>query len=453
MIDRERVRRSARVAHLLSRRAWHYLVLVVRGARADAERRAALEERFAIRTAEDVAAELGNMKGVIMKAGQLVGFIAEGLPEQAQAALATLQADVPPMAPSLAEQVVHEELGAQPEALFLYWDPVPVAAASIGQVHKAVLRDGRQVAVKVQYPGVADAIRGDLANAEVLYNLFSSLALKSLDVRGLVEELRVRTADELDYTVEADHQAGFADRYRNHPFVSVPDVVRAYSARRVLTSDWVDGMSFGPFVASASQAAKQRAGEVIFRFMQSSVQRYGVFNGDPHPGNYLFGRDGSVTFVDFGLVKRFAPGEWEELMPVNERMLAGDVEGTVAAMEQAGFIRADHGLDAQHVWDYVSAPYLPFLVEEFTYSRAFMAETLGAILDVNGPYADVVGAINVPPSFLFIDRVVWGTSAILGKLGARNRWRGILDEYRLDAPPVTRLGRQEAQWRRQPSGG
>ncbi|HEY1281115.1 MAG TPA: AarF/UbiB family protein, partial [Acidimicrobiales bacterium] len=189
-VRRSRVERSARVWRLTARRGIHWAVVKVRGARLDEERRAALEEQFAVRSAEDVARELGHMKGAIMKAGQLLGFIAEGLPPDAQAALATLQADVPPMAPSLAESVIRADLGADPDRLFLDWNPVPVAAASIGQVHRAVLRDGRIVAVKVQYPGVDHAIRGDLDNAELLYRFFSTFTLRGLDVKGLVDELR-----------------------------------------------------------------------------------------------------------------------------------------------------------------------------------------------------------------------------------------------------------------------
>ena len=206
---RNRMQRSARVWRLTARRGAHYAVVKVRGARKDAEARAALEQQFAIRTAEDVARELGNMKGAIMKAGQLISFIAEGLPPEAQAALATLQADVPPMAPSLAESVIRSELGDEPSRFFLDWNPIPVAAASIGQVHQAVLPDGRMVAVKVQYPGVDRAIRCDLDNAEMLYSVFSSLALKGLDVKGLVDELRARMVDELDYRIEAANQEEF----------------------------------------------------------------------------------------------------------------------------------------------------------------------------------------------------------------------------------------------------
>ena len=182
---RHRLARQARVWRLTARRGLHYAAMKARGRGKSEEQRARLEEQFAIRTAEDVAQVLGGMKGAIMKAGQMLSFIAEGLPPEAQAALATLQADVPPMSPRLAEGVVRAELGVDPDRLFLDWDPVPVAAASIGQVHRAVMPDGRIVAVKVQYPGVDKAIKSDLDNAELLYGLFAQFALKNLDVKAL----------------------------------------------------------------------------------------------------------------------------------------------------------------------------------------------------------------------------------------------------------------------------
>jgi predicted unusual protein kinase regulating ubiquinone biosynthesis (AarF/ABC1/UbiB family) len=444
---RDRYQRTARVWRLTARRGTHWLVVKGRGVRASEERRAELEERFAIRSAEDVARELGNMKGAIMKAGQMLSFIADGLPPEAQAALATLQADVPPMAPSLAAQVVREELGDDPERLFLDWDPVPVAAASIGQVHRAVMRDGRIVAVKVQYPGVDRAIRSDLDNAELLYGLFSAMALRNLDVRAVVDELRMRMGDELDYLKEAANQSQMAAIYEGHPFISVPAVVPEHSARRVLTSEWADGMRWDEFLRTASSAEHQRAAEVVFRFSQGSVHAHGVFNGDPHPGNYRFHPDGRVTFLDFGLVKRWEPGEWERLVPVLDHLLEEDRAGTVAAMVDAGFLPPDHGLDPDVVWGYVSGPYQPYLTEEFTFSRAWTSSVLGQLLDVNGPYAEVLRKLNLPPSFVILDRVVWGTSAILGRMGATNRWRAILAEYREGGPPATTLGLEEAAWR------
>jgi predicted unusual protein kinase regulating ubiquinone biosynthesis (AarF/ABC1/UbiB family) len=444
---RHRLQRQLRVWRLTARRGVHFATVKVRGARATQEQRARLEEQFAIKTAEDVAAVLGNMKGAIMKAGQMLSFIADGLPPEAAAALATLQADVPPMAPSLAEGVVRDELGQHAEQVFLDWNPVPVAAASIGQVHRAVLHDGRIVAVKIQYPGVDKAIKSDLDNAELLYGLFASFALKNMDVKGLVDELRSRMYDELDYTLEAKLQAEFADMYRGHPFVHVPDVIPELSTRRVLVSEWVDGMTWAEFLGGASPDVKQKAAEVLFRFAEGSIWRHGVFNGDPHPGNYRFHDDGTVTFLDFGLVKRWSTGELEQLSPILDRVIERDPEGTCKAMVAAGFLPADHGLDPEAVWAYVSRPYEPFMVPEFRYSRPWVAETIATMLDINGEHGEVIRQLNMPSSYVILDRVVWGMSALLGRIGASNRWAALLSEYRKDDPPSTELGRLEEEWR------
>jgi predicted unusual protein kinase regulating ubiquinone biosynthesis (AarF/ABC1/UbiB family) len=444
---RHRLSRQARVLRLTARRSLSYMTMRVRGRAATEEQRAKLEQQFAIRTAEDVAEVLGGMKGAIMKAGQMLSFIAEGLPPEAQAALATLQADVPPMAPSLAEGVIRSELGGDPEKLFLDWNPVPVAAASIGQVHKAVMPDGRIVAVKVQYPGVDKAIKSDLDNAELLYGLFAQFALKNLDVKALVDELRDRMADELDYRLEATLQADFAERYAGHPFIHVPGVVPERSAQRVLTTDWVEGKRWDEFLEGADQAAKDRAGEVLFRFAQGSIHGHGVFNGDPHPGNYRFHDDGSITFLDFGLVKRWSPGEFDRLTPVLDAILDGDAQQAVDAAVQAGFLQRNHGFDPDFVFEYIRGPYEPFESETFTYSRRWVAQALQNVIDIQGRYGDLIKQLNMPTSYVILDRVVWGVSALLGRLRATNQWRGILEEYRKGAPPVTELGRLDAEWR------
>ncbi len=202
----------------------------VRGIGSAEERRAQLDEQFAIRTAEDVAKELGEMKGVLMKAGQLISFIFEALPDEAQEALATLQADAAPMAPTLAADVVKGDFGKPPEKLFLDWADMPVAAASIGQVHRAITHDGRDVAVKVQYPGVHEAIESDLDAAEVMYAMFSSMMLKGLDAKGLVDELRDRMREELDYSIEAGNLAEFESRFQGHPWVRIPKLVPELSS-------------------------------------------------------------------------------------------------------------------------------------------------------------------------------------------------------------------------------
>ena len=433
---------------LTARNATRYATTTVRKVATPAERRAELDEQFAIRTAADVARELGDMKGVLMKVGQLVSFIAEGLPDEAQAALASLQADAAPMAPSLAAQVVTDELGASPETTFREWSDLPVAAASIGQVHRAVTPAGADVAVKVQYPGVDAAIESDLDSAEVFYSMFASLALHGLDAKGFVDELRDRMRDELDYRIEARNLETFAEYYAGHPWVRLPRVLPEFSTERVLTTEWVDGMTWDEFLARGSPDTKQRAGEVIWRFAQHSVHRLHAFNGDPHPGNYRFHRDGSVTFLDFGLVKRWKPGEWERLEPSLDAIVVHrDPEVLVEAMEAAGFLSAGHGLDPTRVYEYVSSPYMPYLADEFTFTREWMRTTLGRIFDIGGPYAEVISKLNMPPSFVILDRVVWGVSAILGKLEATGPWRAMLLEYRTGAEPATELGTSELEWR------
>ncbi|MGI8793573.1 MAG: ABC1 kinase family protein [Acidimicrobiales bacterium] len=444
---RHDIERRLRIMRLTTRRGAHLALTKVRGRNATEEQRKALDDQFAIKTAQDVAGVLGGMKGAIMKAGQMISFIAEGLPPEAQAALATLQQDVPPMSPSLAAGVIRDELGGEPEQVFLEWEPIPLGAASIGQVHKAVTKDGRIVAVKVQYPGVDKAIKSDLNNAEMLYGMFASFALKNLDVKSLVDELRDRMADELDYRLEAKLQQEFADRYRGHPFIHVPDVVAELSTQRVLTTEWVQGLRFDEFKRTADEATRQMAAEVLFRFSQGSIQHHHVFNGDPHPGNYIFHPDGTVTFLDFGLVKKWGPGELESLSEVLDRILDRDAEGTVKAAIAAGFLPADHGLDPSLIFEYVSGPYAPFMPERFTYTRDWTAKALQAVVDIQGRYSEVIKQLNMPTHYVILDRVVWGMSAILGQLEATNTWGSLLAEYRKGAPPSTDLGRQEEAWR------
>jgi predicted unusual protein kinase regulating ubiquinone biosynthesis (AarF/ABC1/UbiB family) len=274
------------------------------------------------------------------------------------------------------------------------------------------------------------------------------MMLKGLDAKGLVDELRDRMREELDYRLEARNLAEFGRLFASHPWVRIPALVPELSSERVLTTEWVEGMSFDEFRRSASHATKQRAGEVIWRFSQVAVNRFGAFNGDPHPGNYRFHHDGSVTFLDFGLVKRWGAPEWASLRPSLDAIIVDrDPDRLVVAMEQSGFLRAGHRLDPQLVYDYVSSPYQPYLVDEFTFTRQWMIDTLARIVDVQGPHAEVIEALNMPPSFVILDRVVWGVSAILGKLEVSGPFRAMLLEYVADGEPATDLGAAEAAWR------
>jgi predicted unusual protein kinase regulating ubiquinone biosynthesis (AarF/ABC1/UbiB family) len=254
--------------------------------------------------------------------------------------------------------------------------------------------------------------------------------------------------EELDYNKEAANISEFAAHFAGHPWVRIPSLAPEFSTSKVLTTEWVDGLSWNEFVERETATTKQRAAEVIWRFAQHSVHRLGAFNGDPHPGNYRFHHDGSVTFLDFGLVKRWDPGEWQRLEPTLDAIVVDrDPDQLVRAMEAAGFLVSGHGLSPQRVYDYVSTPYRPYLVDDFTFTREWMRETLGRIVDIAGPYADVIAKLNMPPSFVILDRVVWGVSAILGKLEATGPWREMLLEYRTGSAPATELGAAELSWR------
>ena len=301
--------------------------------------------------------------------------------------------------------------------------------------------------MKVQYPGVAESIDADLDNAEAFYRLGTAFVLKGLDAKGLVDELRTRMRDELDYTLEARSQIEFGTHFAGHPFVTIPAVDLATSTKRILTTEWIDAMSWAEFESTAHSVARHHAGESIWRFAQHAIHRLGAFNGDPHPGNYRFDSAGNVTFLDFGLVKRWTPGEWEQLSPsVDAIVVHRDPDRLVAVMEDIGFLRTGHGLDPQQVYDYVSTPYTPYLSDTFTFTRSFVHDAMSTIIDVKGPHADVIERLNMPPSFVILDRVVWGVSAILGRLEVTAPWRSMLLEYCDGGPPATPLGEAERDW-------
>ena len=437
------------MVQLAARSGANYVAHRARRLVTPADRRAALDARFELRTAEDVAAVLGNMKGALMKVGQIASYADEGLPEAFRTALADLQQDAPPMHPDLAASVVADELGAPPRRVFAEWDARPLAAASIGQVHRAVLHDGRRVAVKVQYPGVDRSIRSDLVGADWLFAALGR-AFPGMDSGPIVAELRARLLEELDYTLEADNQRLFVEYYAGHPFISVPAVVDECSTARVLTTELAEGARFDE-METWSQPERDMAAEAIYRFVFRSIHRLGAFNGDPHPGNYIFRPGGRVTFLDFGMVKRFEPAELQVLADLNRTMLVDrDMAAYRAVIEDAGFLPPGNPFSDEALEDYFGhfSKYLRQR-EPMTFTPEYASETVRRLLDPSGAHGDIMKAGNAPPFSVVLQRIHIGLFAILGTLRATAPWRDIAEElWRItDGPPATELGREEAAWR------
>jgi predicted unusual protein kinase regulating ubiquinone biosynthesis (AarF/ABC1/UbiB family) len=437
----ERARRSRRIAFLGLRRT-----LALARLRA---RRAGEEEldEFHVHTAEQVFELMGGLKGAIMKLGQMLSIVAENLPEVYQQALRGLQQSAPPMAAHLVADVVRAELGQPPERAFFEFSPEPVAAASIGQVHRAKLFDGTPVAVKVQYPGVDVAIRADLDNAFLLYSAARALA-PGIDPEPVVSELRERMGDELDYRIEAANQEEFRAAYEGHPWVRIPAVHREVSTARVLVSEWVSGRSFYELL-DEPQEIRDRVGEQLFRFWAGSVSRMLLFNADPHPGNYFFEDDGGIWFLDFGLVKRF---HTEEIEHLKDRVLAlrsGDDDAVIAAIEQHGWLRPGMKIDYKRMVQLARLSVLPLVDHRpFTYTREYISETIDAMFNIDGPYGDVIRQMTLPRNQLMLTRIHLGLGGLFTKLGATADWASILDEYLFDAPPSTPLGAEVSGWPR-----
>ncbi|QGG96143.1 ABC1 kinase family protein [Actinomarinicola tropica] len=447
---RTRLARNASLARVGGTTAAGYAAHRARRVFAAAERREELDRSFELRTAEQVVATLGNLKGALMKVGQIASYLDQGLPEHVRTALAQLQADAPPMSEELVESALRAELGAGPAELFAEWDPTPIAAASIGQVHRAITRDGRPVAVKVQYPGVDDAIRNDLANADAVFGAMT-LLYPGLDPEPIVRELRERIEEELDYRMEAAHQQRFADHYRGHPTIHVPDVLPELSTGRVLTSELSDGVRFDEML-SWSTEERNLAAETIYRYAFGSIYRLGVFNGDPHPGNYLFAPGGRVTFLDYGLVKRFTESDLDGFEQLIQAVVVDPDPGRFrAVVDRLGIVPAAAPISDADVFEYFTHFYeFVRLDGPSTIDDAYASLIVRHMFDATGPYGHVMRAINVPPSFVVIQRINLGLYAIFGQIGATANWRRIAEElWRFtDGPPSTPMGEAIAEWER-----
>ncbi len=443
------VERNLRLARMGARGGGRYAMHRARRTFASVDRQIELDEEFQLRTAEDVTRELGNMKGAMMKLGQMASYLDTGLPDNVRQTMASLQSDAPPMSPELVEQQIESELGAPPREVFAEWDPQPIAAASIGQVHRAITHEGDAVAVKVQYPGVAEAVRSDLGNAGWIFGGLATL-FPSLEPEPIVDELKSRLYEELDYQTEANNQKLFCDYFRGHPYITVPRVFDRYSTSQVLTTELITGHRFDE-VLTWSVEERNLAAETLFRFSFGAIYQLHAFNGDPHPGNYLFNPGGQVTFLDFGLVKRFADDEISLFADLIQAMvLERDGAKFRARATQAGILSPDAPFDDETVRDYFSYYYRYVLEDDVTLIDAeYAAEGAERMFNTSGPYSELLKALNVPPAMVVVQRITLGLMGLFAQLRAEANWQAIARELWpfVDGPPSTPMGEEIARWR------
>ncbi|HVA19878.1 MAG TPA: AarF/ABC1/UbiB kinase family protein [Solirubrobacteraceae bacterium] len=450
-ISRGRLRRTAPLAALSARTAGEAVVAGLRGKLTGAERTESERTEFHIHTAERYAELLGRSKGALMKAGQMLSCVSASPAVPAefqpiyQKALRRLREDAPPMAPELAREALERELSRRTECAFAEFDWEPLAAASIGQVHAARLHDGREVAVKIQYPGVADAIRADLKNAQLLATLLSLLASLytrrlNADVRDAARDMGGRIAEELDYTFEAANQAEFAERYRGHPFIHVPEVTGELCTGRVLTQELCLGRSWSEALG-AEQELRDQWAEAIWRFVYGSHARFGMINADPHPGNYVFHDDGSVSFLDFGCVQHFRREEAEMAVAILRECLRGDVLGTWRACVEAGYWRSSDPVTPEEVFAWWHEPFRYLWDEQpFTITPEYATSWIEQRFSPTGRSANALRYLTMQPDCLAWTRIEVALSSVLAELHATNDWAAILAEYRGEAP-VTSMGK------------
>jgi predicted unusual protein kinase regulating ubiquinone biosynthesis (AarF/ABC1/UbiB family) len=398
--------------------------------------------------ADEVVDALSSLRGGAMKIGQMASFIdVDFIPEEYrdtyQAKLAALRDSAPAMSWKQVRSVLEREWGEAPESVLEDLEHDAAAAASIGQVHRGRLPDGRTVAVKVQYPEIADALEADLGTAAIIARMGKAIA-PGVDPNLIMAEIRERILEELDYELEAQNQRAFARAYRGHPFAHVPDVVTSLSARRVLVSEWVDGRPFADMLA-LSDDARGRIGEMIFRFFYGSLHWLGRFNVDAHPGNYLLLDDGRMAFIDFGSVKQM---EAERLRTGLRLLMAArepNDDAVVEVLRELGYIRANSRPDAGLLAAQVRVPNEWALADtEFTVDREYVAHLLAGTSQINAEILRLARAIALPAEDLMLNRMGIGVVAVLGQLGVTRNWYRISREKWFGDPPATEMG--AAEW-------
>ncbi len=382
------------------------------------------------RTAEQLFKILGELKGGAMKFGQAMSILEAALPEELtspyRATLTRLQDAAPPMPAKIVHGVLREDLGSHWRRRFRDFDDVPAAAASIGQVHRATWRDGRDVAVKIQYPGAGHALRADLGQLTRLGRVFGSL-IPGLDVRPLLDELKDRVVEELDYRMEADAQDGFAFAYADDPEFAVPGLV--HGTEHVLVSDWLEGRPLSDVIAAGTQEERDRAGLLYVRFLFSGPARAGLLHADPHPGNYRITPDGRLGVLDYGAVARLPEGLPRSIGELMRRALAGQADEMLEGLRDEGFVKPHIRIDPEALYDYL-APFLePAAVERFHFDRPWMRGQFARINDPRRPGYTIGLKLNLPPSYLLIHRVWIGGLGVLSQLDCEAPFRAELEHW------------------------
>jgi predicted unusual protein kinase regulating ubiquinone biosynthesis (AarF/ABC1/UbiB family) len=406
------------------------------------ERRREKRKEAVLRTAEDVTRAMGEMKGAAMKVGQVLSMMSGVVPPEMAEGLATLQSNAPPMAYGLVQEVLEAAYGRSPGSVFRRFEREPFAAASIGQVHRAELRDGTRVAVKVQYPGVREAIERDLANVAVLLG-FGGLVAKGLDVETLVRDLGEGIRGELDYRREAAWQQRFFDAFEGHGFVRVPRVYHELTTDTVLVQEWLPGRPFREALG-LPQEERNRLGEMLYRFCFGSLYRLRLFNGDPHPGNYLLLEDGRVGFVDYGCVAEFDNAVVEGFKRLIRALDRGDREAWRAATEEVGILLPNAPFTTDELYEHMHWYWAPILEDEVEYTPELAAEMVRRNTMTTGLGGQINRYCNVPEGMVFLTRINFGLAGLFASLRARGPWRAIVREYVDDAPRSTELGRLSA---------
>ncbi|WP_156754229.1 ABC1 kinase family protein [Actinokineospora pegani] len=382
------------------------------------------------RTAEQLFAVLGQLKGGAMKFGQALSVFEAAVPDELaepyREALTKLQSAAPPMSTATTHRVLAQQLGNGWASRFAEFDDTPAAAASIGQVHRAVWHDGRVVAVKVQYPGADEALRSDLRQLQRFSKLFQPFA-PGLDVKPLLQELADRMTEELDYRAEAANQRAFAKAFAGDAQVLVPRVVA--SAPKVTITEWVDGRPLASIIKEGTQSERDEAGRLLAEFHFSSPTRVGLLHSDPHPGNFMLTPDGRLCVIDFGAIARLPEGLPRPLGVMTRLAVDGKSEELAAQMRADGFIREGMKLDPEDVLGYLAPFAEPAASEVFHFSRRWMQRQAWRVGDVKGQDFKTGRSLNLPPQYLLIQRVTAGATGILCQLGARVGMREIISHW------------------------